>query len=81
MNNRANHDLNVFHRSAETTLNIHLPYIDSLYFLFYDSQFALASGIINIYIYRGKYLITDPLIIPTPSRISVTIRYINKLYI
>ena len=30
---------------------------------------------------RGKSLITDPLLIPTPSRISVTIRVIKKLYI
>ena len=29
----------------------------------------------------GKYPITDPLLIPTPSRISVTIRDIKKLYI
>ena len=27
---------------------------------------------------RGKSPITDPLLIPTPSRISVTIRYIKK---
>ena len=33
------------------------------------------------YIYRGKSPITDPLIIPTPSRISVNIRVIKKLYI
>ena len=32
-------------------------------------------------IYRGKSLITDPLIIPTPSRISVNIRDIKTLYI
>ena len=33
------------------------------------------------FMYRGKSPITDPLIIPTPSHISVTIRYIKKLYI
>ena len=33
------------------------------------------------YIYRGKSPITDPLLIPTPSRISVNIRVIKKLYI
>ena len=32
-------------------------------------------------IYRGKSPITDPLIIPTPSRISANIRGIEKLYI
>ena len=31
-------------------------------------------------IYRGKSPITDPLLIPTPSRISVTIRDIKKIY-
>ena len=36
---------------------------------------------INTKIYRGKSPITDPLLIPTPSRISVTIRDIKKLYI
>ena len=30
------------------------------------------------YISRGKSPITDPLLIPTPSRISVTIRDIKK---
>ena len=29
---------------------------------------------------RGKSPITDPLLIPTPSRISVNIRVIKKLY-
>ena len=33
------------------------------------------------YRYRGKSPITDPLLIPTPSRILVNIRVINKLYI
>ena len=32
----------------------------------------------NISLNRGKSPITDPLLIPTPSRISVTIRDINK---
>ena len=39
---------------------------------------------INIYpysIYRGKSPITDPLLIPTPSHISVTIIYIKIVYI
>ena len=36
-----------------------------------------------IYIFndRGKSPITDPLLIPTPSRISVNIRVIKQLYI
>ena len=33
------------------------------------------------FVCRGKSPITDPLLIPTPSRISVTIRDIKKLYI
>ena len=33
---------------------------------------------INTYLYRGKSPITDPLLIPTPFRISVTIRDIKK---
>ena len=33
------------------------------------------------YIYRGKSSISDPLLIPTHSCISITIRDINKLYI
>ena len=31
--------------------------------------------------YRGKSPITDPLLIPTPYRVSVNIRVIKKLYI
>ena len=31
--------------------------------------------------YRGQYPITDPILIPTSSRISVAIRNIKKLYI
>ena len=38
-------------------------------------------SIYHTFPYRGKYPITDPLIIPTPSRISVIIRDIKKLYI
>ena len=36
---------------------------------------------IYIYIYKGNSPITDPLLIPTPSRISVTINDIKILYI
>ena len=41
----------------------------------------LAHIIDKLNISRGKSPITDPLLISTPSRISVTIRYIKKLYI
>ena len=33
-----------------------------------------------MYVYSGKSPITDPLLIPTPSHMSVTIRYIITLY-
>ena len=48
------------------------------------SHYIMTPNCFNKYaieIGRGKSPITDPLLIPTPSRISVNIRVIKKLYI
>ena len=48
----------------------------TVYQMFIDER-TFEDSLLN----RGKSSITDPLLIPTTSRISVIIRDINKLYI
>ena len=52
--------------------------IKNKYYSIYLQYYIYKKKSNNIYIYRRKSPITKPLLIPTPSRISVNIRVIKK---
>ena len=57
-------------------------FLDIYFQIDIDEYIYIYIYIIYVHIlYRGRSPITDPLLIPTPYRISVTIRDIKKLYL